>query len=266
MNLINNVFIGGDHEIFLRDKNTKEIISAEGIAKGTKQIPFNFDHTDPFACTSLDNILFEYNLAPAKTKSQYYRAIEKALKYIEKTIPEHLEIATIPAARVNEKYLQTENAKTLGCSPDFNCWTGMMNQRPEGEATNLRTGGYHVSIGYDNYNIDLNSNIVKSFELFVGVPSVIQEPENERKLLYGASGAYRDTTFGVECRSISNYILQSKKLIDWVYTNTKKAIDFINKGMIHEINDEADIIISAINNKNIDQAKYLINKFKIQMA
>jgi hypothetical protein len=141
-----------------------------------------------------------------------------------------------------------------------------MNPPPNGESTNLRTGGFHISVGYDNPNEDINANIVKSIELFVGVPSVLQEPDNERKMLYGKSGAYRDTAFGVEARSISNYVLESKKYIDWVYNSTKKAIDFINKGKLYLINDEADIIISAINNKNKDEALYLIDKFKLKLA
>ena len=51
--------IGGDHEIFLKKKGTNEIISSEGIIKGTKEKPFNFDKKDKFACTSLDCVLTE---------------------------------------------------------------------------------------------------------------------------------------------------------------------------------------------------------------
>lgn len=146
MSLINNALIGGDHELFLRDKNTGEIVSAEGIIKGTKEEPFNFDKKDPFACTSLDNILAEYNIAPAKTAAEYYHGIEKALKYIQKHIPKNLEYAAIPAARLDEKYLQTEQAQRFGCSIDFNCWTRNVNEPPNnGEKTNLRSAGKMIA-------------------------------------------------------------------------------------------------------------------------
>lgn len=125
---------------------------------------------------------------------------------------------------------------------------------------------YHITCGYDNPNEFVNIMGVKAIELFVGVPSVIQEPNNERKQLYGKSGAYRDTPFGFESRSTSNYILQDKKLIDWVFNNTIEAINFVNEGKIYLIDEEADIIISAINDKNEDKAKYLINKFNIKLA
>ena len=45
---INNYMIGGDHELFLRNKKTGEVITAEGIVKGTKEEPFNFDKSNPF--------------------------------------------------------------------------------------------------------------------------------------------------------------------------------------------------------------------------
>lgn len=112
--LIKDFMIGGDHEVFLQDKNTKEIVSAEGIIQGTKYEPFNFDENDRFACTSLDNVLAEYNIAPARTRAEYYHGINKALEYIRKHIPGNLEPVALPAARLDDKYLQTENAQLFG--------------------------------------------------------------------------------------------------------------------------------------------------------
>ena len=65
---------------------------------------------------------------------------------------------------------------------------------------------------------------------------------------------------------MSNYILTDKKLIDWVYDNTIEAINFVNSGKIYSLEEEAEVIISAINEKNVNKAKYLIDKFKIKMV
>lgn len=262
---VKNYKIGGDHEIFLRNKKTKEIVTAEGIAKGTKDFPFNFDKNDPFACTSLDCVLLEYNIAPATTKAEFFHGIEKALKYINESIPKNLEIAILPAARLNEKYLQSETAQRFGCSADFNCWTNDMNPTPIPDG-NLRSAGAHVTIGYDDPNEFVNLMLMKSMDLYTGVPSVIQEPDNERKKLYGKAGAFRHTAWGVEYRSLSNYVLQDKRYIDWVYDQTQEAIDFVNNGKTYMLDDEADIIISAINDKDVEKAKYLIDKFNIKMV
>lgn len=262
---INNPMLGGDHEVFLRDKETKEVVTAEGIAKGTKDEPFNFDEDDAFACTSLDNVLLEYNIKPAKTKAEYYHGIEKALKYIKSSIPKNLEIAFLPAARLDEKHLQSEIAQRFGCSSDYNCWTRQQNEMPIPNG-NLRSGGFHITLGYDEPNEFVNLMWVKAMDLFINVPSVIQEPDNERKKLYGKAGAFRHTPWGVEARSLSNYVLNDKGLIEWVYDNTVEAIDFVNRGDSYLLDEEADVIISAINDKDEDKARYLIDKFKIPMT
>lgn len=263
--LIKDWKIGGDWETFLRDKNTKEYVSAEGIAQGTKKQPFNFDKTDKFACTSLDNLSMEFNFAPATTASDFYHGIEKALRYIEKHIPENLEYTADPAVRFDEKYLQTDNAKLLGCEMDFNIWTGRPNPRPKTKGNNLRSCGAHITLGYENPNKILNAQWIKAMDLFVGIPSVIQEPDNERKALYGSAGCYRNTNFGVEYRSTSNYLLKDKELIMWAFDNTTKAIEFVNDGKVILLEEEADIIIAAINNNDKIMAKYMIDKYRIPM-
>lgn len=262
---IKNFLIGGDHEVFLRDKNTNEVITAEGIVKGTKEDPYNFDEEDRFACTSLDCVLAEYNIAPARTRAEYFFGIEKALNYIRKSIPENLEVAFLPAARLAEKHLQSETAQRFGCSVDYNCWTRMANDPPNPDG-NLRSAGYHITLGYDNPNEFVNLMWVKAMDLFTSVPSILQEPDNERKKLYGKAGAFRHTPFGVEYRSLSNYILQDRKLIDWAFDQTVAATEFVNRGDVYLLDEEADVIISAINNKDEQQAKYLIDKFQIKMA
>lgn len=262
---IKNFMIGGDHEVFLRDKNTGDIITAEGIIEGTKDEPFNFDKADPFACTSLDCVLAEYNIAPAKTKFEYYQGIQKALEYIQKNIPQNLEIAILPAARLNEKYLQSETAQRFGCSIDYNCWTRQPNQSPIPDG-NLRSAGGHITLGYEEPNEFVNLMWIKAMDLFLSVPSILQEPDSERKKLYGKAGAFRHTPFGVEYRSLSNYFINEKGLIDWVYDNTQEAIKFVNNGSTYLLDEEADVIISCINDNDKEKAKYLVDKFQIKMA
>lgn len=264
--LIKDWIIGGDHEMFLQDKETKEIVSAEGIIKGTKHEPFNFDVEDRFACTSLDNVLVEYNLKPAKTAAEFYYAIEKALNYIKSVIPANLEPVALPAARLDIKHLMTENALLFGCEPDYNAWTNTVNDRPVAEDGNLRSAGLHITLGYDNHNEMINRQWIKTMDLFVGVPSILQEPDNDRKKLYGKAGAFRHTPFGVEYRSTSNYLLAEKRLIHWAFENTIEAINFVNDEKGYLLDEEADTIIEAINNKDPEVARYLINKFQIQMA
>ena len=62
-----NPLVGSDVEFFLQDRTTGEVVSAEGLVKGTKEEPFFFDPENSFFATSLDNVAYEGNIPPAKT-------------------------------------------------------------------------------------------------------------------------------------------------------------------------------------------------------
>ena len=130
-NLITNVTVGADVELFLADKKTNEIVSAEGYIKGSKYEPYNFDPNDKFFSTSLDNVAAEVTIRPAKTSIEFVENLKKSVNYVNSTIPERLCTVAKPAAILDDVYLQTENAKTFGCEPDFNVWKRDINPKPE---------------------------------------------------------------------------------------------------------------------------------------
>ncbi len=264
--MIRNFKIGSDIEVFLKDRNTNKIVTAEGIIKGTKHEPFRFDDENHYYATSLDNVMAEFCIPPATTNAEFYFAIEKALKYINNNIPKHLETIAIPAAFIDEEHLMTANAMLFGCDPDFNAWTEQINT-PPGTGTQLRTCGAHIHIGYDEPNEFANLSLIKAMDLFIGVPSVIIEPENERKTMYGKAGSFRHKEYGVEFRSISNYYLQSKELIEWIFNNTLSAIDFVNKGGCNGFGaEEKEEIVNCINYNDKNMANFLIGKYNIKMV
>lgn len=264
--IIQNVQIGADIEVFLAQKNNlEEFVSAEGYVQGTKRHPFNFDKSNKYFATSLDNVLAEFCIPPVKNVTDFEAYIQKALAYINQTIPQDLCTVATPAAFLDAQYLQTDNALTFGCEPDFNAYTGKMNIKPFSKHWNLRSAGGHIHIGYDNSNELTNREIIKALDLFIGVPSVIQEPDNARKELYGSAGSYRTKKYGVEYRTISNYYLESKKLIYWLYEQVQAAINYINSGKV--IDDVlATILPNTINNNNKEQAMQLIQQYNLKLA
>ena len=263
---IKNFTIGADIEVFLHDEENKEIVSAEGIIQGTKDKPFVFDPTNKYYATSLDNVMCEFCIPPAKTPAEFYDAIQKALNYINSATPENLKPLAIPAAEIDSKYLQTENALLFGCDPDYNAWTEVKNLSP-GTATNLRTCGGHIHIGYENPSEFFNLSLIKAMDLFIGVPSVILEPENLRKTMYGKAGAFRHKEYGVEYRTVSNFYLANKKLTDFVFNNTIAAIDFVNSGKINMLGlEEKEDIVNAINYNDHQLALKVIDQYGIKLA
>jgi len=263
---INNLTLGSDIEYFLRDKKTKEVVSAEGIIRGTKDEPFKFVAGNKFFATSLDNVSAEGNIPPVKTAYEFYKNVAKLINYINATIPANLEAIAMPSARLDEKYLQTDNAKHFGCDPSWNCWT-LEEIRPQPTGDNLRACGYHIHMGYDNPSEEANYALIKACDLFLGVPSILIEPENERKQVgYGCAGNMRHTQWGAEYRTLSSFFSSNKRLITWTFKNTKKAVDFVNNNRINEIEGLGDIIQQTINNSNRELAENLIKDFQINLV
>jgi hypothetical protein len=263
--LLNKPTIGADIEVFLLNTENRQIVSAEGIIKGSKELPFKFREGNSFFATSLDNIMAEFCIPPATNSEEFYKNIQDALGYIKETIPQHLDVLAVPSARVSEHILQTDNAKLFGCDPDCNAWLmGAMNPVPQA-ITNLRSCGGHIHVGYENPGMNLTMGLIRAMDVFVGLPSIIQEPDNERKSLYGKAGAFRFKPYGGEYRTVSNYYITSPKLTEWAFNNTLAAIDFVNSGHILG-KDESDGIQAAINLNNAELAQTLCTYFGVKLA
>lgn len=270
--------IGTDAEVFLRNKDNDEIISAEGYVKGSKHRPFRFDKQDSkWFTTQLDNVLAEFTIPPASTSGEFLRGIDKAINYLRQTLPPNIEPVIQASANLNEKYLQTEQATMFGCDPDFNAYTGFINEKPFCEDHTLRSCGAHVHLGYKgietkvknflfDYAVDKQrANIVRALDLFISVPLVVMEPDSERKRLYGKAGAFRPKPYGLEYRTPSNWYLSDKKLTEWVFNSTRAAFDyFVANGELP--NNLAKHVQETINTNNKSFANDLIKDFKLQLA
>lgn len=269
--------IGADVEVFLKDKSTQEIISAEGYIQGSKEDPFIFDKKNKFFSTSLDNVLAEFTIPPANNVADFVKYLRKGISYINKIIPVQFCTESFPAANLHPRFLQTKQALIFGCEPDANAYTQWVNDSPKAEDKTLRSAGGHIHIGYkdpfatfdlknpnEEYlnNDFIRQQIIKALDLFIGVPFIIYEPDNKRKELYGKAGAYRPKEYGVEYRTISNYYLSSKELISFVFNSAIKAIDWLNNN--NQIDKElGEFVRETINSNNKENAKYLLNEFKI---
>lgn len=128
----------------------------------------------------------------------------------------------------------------------------------------------HIHIGYKDPVAPLNIIIVKFFDLFLGVPSVLIEPKNERRQVYGNAGSFRHCRYGVEARVLSGYFLGNDELLKWVFNNTLLAIKEANK-YLDDAEDSIDIdvlkedILEAMGG-NVEVAKQLVETFEIPMV
>lgn len=260
-----NPTIGADIEVFLQDISSKEVVSAEGIIQGSKNEPFQFMDGNPFFATSLDNVMAEFCIPPAQNADEFAGHIQTSMGYISNVIPKNLQIFAYPAVKVNEKYLQTENALLFGCDPDYDAWKfGEMNEKPNA-TSNLRSCGGHIHVGYDNPNRMLSMDLIRAMDIFIGLPSILQEPDNERKSLYGKAGAFRYKSYGAEYRTVSNYYVTSPELMKWAFNNTMQAVDFVNNKAVIS-HEEARAIQSAINFNDKQLARTMCDYFSVKLA
>jgi hypothetical protein len=275
--------IGADIEVFLQDNSTGEIVSAEDIIRGSKYDPYQFHDKNKYYSTSLDNVMAEFTMPPASNIEEWLEGLNVAYNYILNIAKEKgLGIAPIPAANLHERFLMTDNAQTFGCEPDFNAYDKTMNEKPEAEDPTLRSAGGHIHLGYENPAIKFNGviwkydpendeercEIIKMMDLHIGIPSVLMEPDNQRKKLYGKAGAYRPKEYGAEYRTVSNFYLAGEHLRKWAFNATKNAIEFLNSnGTIEELaNGLGNHIREVINNNNKKEAKELIKQFNLLTA
>ena len=81
-----------------------------------------------------------------------------------------------------------------------------------------------------------------------------------RKQLYGKAGAYRPKPYGFEYRTLSNFWVFDKKLIEWVWRNTERAL------AAGDVSHEMERILEAVNNGNKKVAQDLINDYNLEVV
>lgn len=272
MKKIDNILIGSDPELFIYNKDKAEIVSAIPFIPGTKEQPYVIG--DKGYALQTDNILAEFNIPPCKTVEEFLHHMNYMKAYIQDHIAKidpALTLLHMPDGHLKEEELQHPQAKEIGCSEDYDAWRdGEVNPKPAEFPGTLRTVGCHIHIGYSDPIAPINILIVKFCDLFLGVPSVLIEPKNERRQVYGSAGSFRHCRYGVEVRTLSGYFLKNDELLRWVFNNTLLAIKEANK-YLNDDEDSIDIdvlkedILKAMGG-NVEVAKQLVETFEIPMV
>lgn len=227
-----DILVGADPEVFMMKNGKFE--SAHGAIPGDKKNP----HKVKNGAVQVDGLALEFNIDPAKNEKEFVKNLTKVMAILKEMVPGY-ELAAVPVAEFGEEYLakQPKEALELGCEPDFNAWEdGAVNPRPDGKV-DFRTGAGHVHIGWGS-DFDINNPdhleaccmVTKQLDYYLGLASLVYDTDTKRRTLYGAAGAFRPKSYGVEYRVLSNAWLQSKELMAWVFRTTDKAIQDLMAG------------------------------------
>lgn len=258
--------IGADPELFFVEARTNLPRSAEGLLGGDKKHPVQMEGLAEGFMVQEDNAAAEFNIPPCNTVEAFTKSIHDSLKYIGKIAKNHkLKLAIVPDLDFPIDQLATKHCQTLGCDPDFNCWTEEENPAPRPPAQ-MRTAAGHIHIGWDSPTWEQVMWVARGFDLFVTVPSILVTEPNRRRQLYGKAGACRPKPYGVECRAVDNFWLTRKAYQERLFQNVRALMATLN----HEsdtftdlLGDYGSLIIDTINNHNRDKATFLCNKFNV---
>lgn len=252
--------IGADPEVFA--KNNGEFVSAHGMVPGTKDAPYPVKN----GAVQVDGMALEFNIDPASTEEEFVFNIDSVMSQLRDMAG--AELAAVPVAHFEKEYMEMQppEARELGCDPDYNAWTGGRNDQPDAAAL-FRTGAGHVHLGWLDGGVPENheemcTQIVKQLDYYLGLPSLVFDPDVQRRALYGQAGAYRAKPYGVEYRVLSNKWLASKDLQRWVYRNTVAAFESMRHGVLAVKHGD---IQHVINNSLVGEAVALCKELNIEI-
>jgi hypothetical protein len=273
--ILKNITIGADPELFIYNTKTQKVVSSIGIIPGEKDNAYTKGMPEGHGL-QIDNILGEFNVPPVSIDDNngFVENIEYAKDFIRKFVKKKnkdLDILCKASMYVDEDQLQSEEARMFGCSADYNAYTMMQNEAPKGNETNLRTTGCHIHVGYQNPNTETSLQIVKYMDAFLGLASVLIDPDTERRKLYGKAGCFRLCDYGVEYRVLSGFFIESEEIINTTFKlvqaslkayncswsipsskNTIKAINNVDKelagSLLKEMFSSSEIIMEVLKN------------------
>lgn len=243
--------LGSDPEFFIQtlDGKLKSII---GMIGGTKENPKIIDDHGQFKIQE-DNVAAEYNIPASHTKEKFVQHILWPQKYISHLLgTDKFKIYPKASASFPVEELKHPKAQEFGCDPDYDAWNLSINEKPSCDDPNFRTAGGHIHIGVRNKDPMNLVRIIRNMDKYLGIWSVIIDPDNERRKLYGKAGCFRPQPHGCEYRTLSNFWIFSPELIGEVWDRTQAAVK--DKKMIDDPK-ESELIQTIINTGDIDAAR-----------
>ena len=225
------ITIGCDPELFVSKDGQPR--SAYGLIPGTKAEPFKV----PYGAVQIDGMALEFNTDPVDNADDFVHHINSVMASLQEMVPGY-EFLIKPSVKFNGNHFraQPDEAKELGCDPDFNAYTLAENPRPD-NTTTMRTASGHVHIGFcegadvkDPDHMTRCATLVKQLDWYLGLPSLLWDKDTTRRVMYGRAGAFRPKPYGVEYRVLSNAWLLSDERKRFVFEMANRAVNDLIEG------------------------------------
>lgn len=259
---MNKVTIGSDPEVFLFDGKAGQYKSSVGLIGGSKSHPIPLGDKPGFFVQE-DNVAVEFNTPPATELEEFVRGIEYSMTTIRQQADKlGLIVKSTASAFFSGSELLSEGAKTFGCEPDFNAWTGKVNPKPQAPDPTLRSCGGHIHVGCTDVD---RFALIRMMDLYLGVPSVIMDKDVTRKQLYGKAGACRPKEYGAEYRVLSNFWLNSQDLTRWAFIESLRAVQAVREESI-DMSEIGEAVQACINDADGELAQLLVARHNLRVV
>lgn len=261
-----DLLVGADPELFLTDA-TGKFVSAHGLFPGTKEKPWAVAH----GAVQVDGMAAEFNIEPAANVTDFKMNIAVVMHELRSLIPDDMICKIVPVAHFDEETMARtpEEAKRLGCDPDYNAYTGLVNNPPVQHKT-MRTAAGHIHLGYTAgqevlapVHFEAVRIVIKQMDFWLGLPSVIYDEDRERKEMYGKAGAFRPKPYGCEYRTLSNAWLRCEDTIELVFRNAEAGFDMLANHGIFLGDSYGEVAEDIINTNNAEEAIRLCKEIGI---
>lgn len=256
------ILVGSDPELFLVNRDGM-FRSAFGLIPGTKKDPYPVEK----GTIQVDGMAAEIGITATDNEDEWVENHTRVMEQLRGMLPKGYNFSIVPSCRFHGSHFkkQPEEAKELGCDPDFNAYTLEVNPRPDNNTT-MRTASGHVHVGFCE-NADITSpehiqrcaTLVKQLDCYLGLPSLMWDRDTKRRSMYGRAGAFRPKPYGVEYRVLSNAWLENEKRMRFVFKATNIAVKALLKGERPFTNIGEQYVQSFINNSNVALAEHFVS-------
>lgn len=223
---MNNLLrLGTDAEYFVAGSDG--IVSAIDKIGGSKESPLIV----PYGNLQEDNVLAEFAIDPVSNRTDWVNNIRMVISNLRGHMGRHkLNLVCRSSHHYDKSKLLSFGpmAMELGCQPDFNVYTQQENEKPNA-LTTLRTAAAHIHFSYSAPTQDKTSNIIKALDYCLGVWSVLEDEDKDRRQLYGKAGSCRIKDYGGEYRTLGNFWLRNQEYMEYVYDTTCLCVKYADE-------------------------------------
>lgn len=259
--MTSKVLIGADPELFVTKAGVGNI-SAHELIGGTKKNPLKVKH----GAVQVDGTALEFNIEPASTSKEFLFNIQMVMNQLSTMVKDKdstIDFDIKPAVIYRKDVFDSipEEAKELGCEPDYNAYTKTANPRPDsstlqGDKARMRTASGHIHIGWtegaDPFSLEHFEDccyLTRRLDATIAQASQYWDRDNTRRELYGKLGAFRPKSYGMEYRVLSNEWLKHPQIIEWLFNTVTKLTQAALTGKLGD-NIRGDSISWGINEVN----------------